>query len=113
MSGLLEAVLQNHTQICDEVYEFLLEENIFIKTTNKYPSDPFIQRKKAYHLRLEYSLAELKKRQNHSAFDDLTNQERMKIIQHKMAKIFYLSRENEQLLSRVSLCDSSLPLLHT
>ncbi len=113
MSGLLEAVLRNHTQICDEVYQFLLEENSFIKTTNKYPSDSFIQRKKAYHFRLEYSLVEVKKRQNHSAFGDLTNQRKMEIVQHKMAKIFYLNRENEQLLSRVSLHNSSLPLVHT
>ena len=94
-------VLVNHLELCQGVYDVLLEENTWLKTKNSAPSVEILDRKKKILPILEDSLQNLKrlKPEFFSPFDNtkkLVNDSHSKLLQ-----IFYLDRENEELLLKV------------
>ena len=94
--------LQNHRQLCDELYEFALEENRFLKEQCRPPVPEMIERKRSLLARLDESLAALR-----AAPRDLaaTAEEHASAEQAKtrILQFLHLDRENEQLLLRHSL----------
>ena len=91
-------VIKAHLQLCEKVYGILLEENSWLKLEKKAPELPFLDRKKEVVAELDASLANLKKLKPEffSPFDDtkkLVGDSHAKLLQ-----IFYLDRENEELL---------------
>lgn len=95
-------VLVGHLGLCEEVYALLLEENTWLKTKKTSPEQDLLDRKKAVLPRLDESLDNLKRLQpeSFSPFDDskkLVNDSHAKLLQ-----IFYLDRENEDLLLKLS-----------
>ena len=91
-------VIKTHLQLCEKVYEVLLEENSWLKIEKKAPEMEFLDRKKMIVTELDSSLANLKKLKPEffSPFDDtkkLVSDSHAKLLQ-----IFYLDRENEELL---------------
>ena len=91
-------IIKVHFELCEKVYEVLLEENSWLKLEKKAPSMDFLERKKIIVAELETSLANLKKLKPEyfSPFDDtkkLVSDSHAKLLQ-----IFYLDRENEELL---------------
>jgi hypothetical protein len=91
-------VIKAHFQLCEKVYGVLLEENSWLKLEKKAPELPFLDRKKEIVAELDASLANLKKLKPEffSPFDDtkkLVGDSHAKLLQ-----IFYLDRENEELL---------------
>ena len=97
-----EIVLQTHLSLCEEVYSLLLEENTWLKVEKKVPEMTFLNRKKAIVTKLESSLSNLKKLKPEffSPFDD---SKRLVSDSHsKLLKIFYLDRENEELLLKLN-----------
>ena len=95
-------VLVRHLQLCEEVHTLLLEENTWLKTKKTAPEGELLERKKAVLPRLDESLDNLKRLQPEcfSPFDDskkLVNDSHAKLLQ-----IFYLDRENEDLLLKFS-----------
>jgi len=93
-------VIKNHYSLCEDVYSLLLEENSWLKIEKKAPEMPFLERKKQIIELLETSLANLKKLKPEffSPFDDTK-----KIVgdsHAKLLQIFYLDRENEELLMK-------------
>ena len=97
----LEA-LQQHTQICDELYALALEENRFLQQHRRAAPPELLERKRALLARLDAALAALRAPPSgdhrgpemRSALDKT----RSRILQ-----ILQLDRENEQLLMRFSL----------
>ena len=95
-------VLKKHLELCNQVHSLLLEENTWLKTQKQPSSADILSRKQSLLPELESSLANLKKLKSEffSPFDDskkLVNDSHSKLLQ-----IFYLDRENEDLLIKLS-----------
>ena len=95
-------VLKKHLELCNQVHSLLLEENTWLKTQKQPSSADILSRKQSLLPELESSLANLKKLKSEffSPFDDskkLVNESHSKLLQ-----IFYLDRENEDLLIKLS-----------
>ena len=95
-------VLVRHLGLCEDVHALLLEENTWLKTQKTSPEESLLERKKAILPKLDESLSNLKRLQPElfSPFDDskkLVNESHSKLLQ-----IFYLDRENEELLLKLS-----------
>ena len=95
-------VLKKHLELCNQVHSLLLEENTWLKTQKLPSSADILSRKQSLLPELESSLANLKKLKSEffSPFDDskkLVNESHSKLLQ-----IFYLDRENEDLLIKLS-----------
>ena len=95
-------VIKSHLLLCEEVYTILLEENTWLKTEKQAPSMDLLGRKQIILPQLEESLANLKKLKPEyfTPFDDskkLVNQSHSKLLQ-----IFYIDRENEELLLKLT-----------
>ena len=95
-------ILKQHLALCNDVYQLLLEENTWLKVQKKVPEMQFLEKKKVIVQRLEGSLSNLKKLKPEffSPFDDskkLVGESHSKLLQ-----IFYLDRENEDLLVKLN-----------
>ena len=95
-------VIKDHLLLCEQVHALLLEENTWLKTQKCAPGMDLIERKQEILPRLDESLANLKKLKPEyfSPFDDskkLVNDSHSKLLQ-----VFYLDRENEELLLKLS-----------
>jgi len=91
-------IIKAHFSLCEKVYDLLLEENSWLKLEKKAPELSFLDRKREIVNELDASLANLKKLKPEffSPFDDtkkLVSDSHAKLLQ-----IFYLDRENEELL---------------
>ena len=100
-----EKILTSHLSLCEEVHSLLLEENTWLKVQKKVPEMEFLNRKKAIVGKLESSLSNLKKLKPEffSPFDDskrLVGESHSKLLQ-----IFYLDRENEDMLLKLNQPD--------
>ena len=95
-------VLNNHLDLCNAVYKILLEENTWLKTEKKIPNSNILEKKQDLLPKLELSLLELKKLKPEffSPFDN--SKQLVKESHSQLLKIFYLDRENEELLAKVS-----------
>ena len=98
-------VVVSHLELCGRVHNLLLEENTWLKTEKSPPSAEFLSRKQEVLPQLEESLANLRKLKPEyfSPFDDskkLVGQSHSKLLQ-----IFYLDRENEELLVKLTQPD--------
>ena len=97
-----EDVLRRHLEICNEVHTILIEENSWLKKTRELPGQDILGRKEQLLPMLDKSLADLKQLQpeHFSPFGDckqLVNDSHAKLMQ-----IFYLDRENEDLLQKIA-----------
>ena len=95
-------VLKQHLILCQDVYQLLLEENTWLKVQKKVPEMQFLEKKKVIVQRLEGSLSNLKKLKPEffSPFDD---SKKLVCESHsKLLQIFYLDRENEDLLVKLN-----------
>ena len=95
-------VIKTHLLLCEEVYKVLLEENTWLKTEKQPPTMELLGRKQLILPKLEESLANLKKLQPEyfAPFDDskkLVGESHSKLLQ-----IFYVDRENEELLLKLT-----------
>ena len=95
-------IIASHLSLCDEVYKLLLEENTWLKTEKTPPSMEFLNRKKAILPKLDESLTLFKKLKPElfSPFDD--TKQLVKDSHSKLLQIFYIYRENEDLLVKLN-----------
>ncbi|HTZ21106.1 MAG TPA: hypothetical protein VMC06_09510 [Opitutaceae bacterium] len=103
--------LQQHQQLCDELYQLALEENRFLKQNQRMPDAALLDRKRLLLGRLDASLAALKAA-NLSAGTTVgepaapaarANRAAVEKARARIMQILHLDRENEQLLFRYSL----------
>ena len=93
-----EKILRKHIEICDTMHDLLIEENNELKIRKADPSQGLLQKKKELLPLLDESVKQIKRVKDEAAVKDRGNQELIKSAQKKLMKIFYLIRENEQLL---------------
>ena len=95
-------VLKKHLDLCNDVHQLLLEENTWLKVQKKVPEMKFLEQKKVIVQRLEDSLSNLKKLKPEffSPFDN--SKELVGDSHSKLLQIFYLDRENEDLLVKLN-----------
>jgi hypothetical protein len=95
-----EQVIKHHLDLCEQVHTLLLRENHQLKTEGTTTSDEILNEKQGLLPLLDQSLVELKKlsREDFSPFGEGGNLIRK--AQNKLMQIFYIDRENEQLLNR-------------
>jgi hypothetical protein len=95
-----EAIFYSHLALCEETYQFLLEENRILKQTGQPPDGEFLNQKQSFLLRFDVS--------NRALFDS----SRIEVRQHRpviekaqriLLKTLLLDRENEQLLLKSAL----------
>jgi len=97
--------LQQHQQLCDELYQLALEENRFLKQNQRMPDAALLDRKRLLLGRLDASLAALKAA-NVAAVANAGGRPTPAAVEKARARtmqILHLDRENEQLLFRYSL----------
>ncbi len=103
-----EDILKNHHKLCDDIYQILLEENAYLKKTGNHPKEELMQKKENLLSRLDVSLADIKKIGTDPAIGNEVFQEKIQVVQNKIMKIFYLMKENEQLLFKSALSRRSV-----
>ena len=98
-----EQILREHLRLCENVYDLLMRENHQMKSQGSPPSPEILEEKQELLLLLDHSLSSLKtlRREDFSPFGD--GSKLMQKAQNKTLQIFYIDRENEQLLSKVAL----------
>ncbi len=95
-------VIKDHLLLCEQVHALLLEENTWLKTKKVVPDMDLITRKQQILPQLDESLANLKKLKPEyfSPFDD--SKKLVSASHSKLLQVFYLDRENEELLLKLS-----------
>ena len=95
-------ILIQHIELCNDVHTLLLEENTWLKVQKKVPDMQFLEKKKSIVHRLESSLTNLKKLKP-EFFSPFDNSKKLVAESHsKLLQIFYLDRENEELLVKLN-----------
>ena len=95
-------ILKDHLSLCHQVHSLLLEENTWLKIQKKIPEMPFLDKKKSIVHKLELSLANLKKLKP-EFFSPFDNSKKLVGESHaKLLQIFYLDRENEDLMVKLN-----------
>lgn len=98
--------LQQHRQICDELYQLALEENRFMQEHRRPPEAALVERKRKLSERLETALQALRAAPSGSAREP-EMKAALEKARERVMQIMQLDRENEQLLTRFSLGSSA------
>jgi hypothetical protein len=104
----LQEAIQQHRQICDELYELALEENRFLQEHRRPPAAALLDKKRAALGRLDDALTLLRSTQGASARDP-GRRAALEKTQARILQILQVDRENEQLLTRHSLSRGKPP----
>jgi hypothetical protein len=100
--------LQQHLQVCDELYALAHEENRHLKEHRRAPDAALLERKRALLERLDRSLTSLRG----GTADTAAGREARALnekVRGRILQILQLDKENEQLLLRVSLSRGQPP----
>jgi hypothetical protein len=99
----MDATLQDHIKLSEEVYSFILEENRLLKKTGKAPDQSVLDAKRVILSRLDESLARLRAAAMPASPRTRSQRELMEKAQQMVLKTLLLDRENEQLLLKTTL----------
>ena len=98
--------LQQHQQLCDEIYQCVLDENRFLRQHQRVPDTALLNRKRALLEQLDVSLTALRALPAASARDHGL-QAGLEKNRARILQILQLEKENEQLLLRCSLASTA------
>ena len=102
----LPEALQQHQNLCDELYQLALEENRFLQQHHRPPEPPLLNRKRSLLARLDQTLTTLRAVPT-SGTPDSARRVALEKTRSRILQILQLDRENEQLLLRCSLSGRS------
>jgi len=97
----LDATLQDHTALCSQIYDLMIEENRHLSTAGTPPDEVLLERKRGLLAALSPSLAGLR-----GAAGGDPSPETRSLIERAMQtilKALLLDRENEQLLLKTTI----------
>lgn len=94
--------LNQHLQICDELYQLAHEENRHLQQHRRAPEPALLERKRALLERLDHSLTVLRAG-NASGAPGRETKPVVERMRDRILQILQLDKENEQLLLRASL----------
>lgn len=98
--------LQHHQQLCDDIYQCVLDENRFLRQHQRVPDAAMLARKRILLEQLDQSLAALRILPAASA-REASLQAGLEKNRAKILQILQLEKENEQLLLRCSLASTT------
>ena len=98
--------LQQHQQLCDDIYQCVLDENRFLRQHQRVSDAPLLDRKRALLAQLDASLTALRTLPDASAREG-SLQAGLEKNRARILQILQLEKENEQLLLRCSLAGTS------
>ncbi|HMD61695.1 MAG TPA: hypothetical protein VKG78_09695 [Opitutaceae bacterium] len=98
----IQEAIQQHRQICDELYELALEENRFLQEHHRPPESALLDRKRKALNRLDEAITALRSAASEGARDP-ARRDALAKTQGRIMQILQIDRENEQLLMRHSL----------
>ena len=99
----LASALQDHTTLCEQAYQLILEENCLLKTTGQPPNETFLERKQQLLTSLDTSLSVLRTEGQKSKSENQKYRAAMEKAQQIILKTLLLDRENEQLLLKSTM----------
>ena len=94
--------IQAHHQLCDDIYQCVLDENRFLRQQQRVPDATLLDRKRALLAQLDETLNALRAVPAASARDPQTR-DQLENTRARILQILQLDKENEQLLLRCSL----------
>jgi hypothetical protein len=98
--------LQLHQQLCDEVYQCVLDENRSLRVDPKAPYPDLLERKRSLLGRLDSNLAALRSLPAVSS-RDATALAQLDRARSRILQILQLDKENEQLMRRSAAVDAA------
>jgi hypothetical protein len=98
--------LQLHQQLCDEVYQCVLDENRSLRVDPKAPYPDLLDRKRALLARLDTNLAALRELPAVSSRDS-TALAQLDRARSRILQILQLDKENEQLMRRAAAAEAT------
>lgn len=96
-------ILRAHVAICSDLHALFLEENRLLRTTGTPPSEELLTRKREFLPRLDSSLEQLRRINEHAPRFTPEEQALVQDGRRKLMQLLMLDRENERLLLRASL----------
>jgi hypothetical protein len=99
----LTAVLGAHTDLCEEIYQLMLDENRLLKGTGRPPEEAFLSRKRALLDQLTHSLEQLRGGAAKRRESTPELRSAMEKAQQTILRALLLDRENEQLLLKTTM----------
>lgn len=100
----LETII-SHLQLCDEIHRCAVDENRWLRQYDQPPGAEILQRKRDLLVRLDASLAALRKIPAASVREPMCRKH-LDSARGRILQVIQLDRENEQLLLRCSLRSS-------
>ena len=98
-----ESIIEAHRQLVDEAYELLLKENRHLKDTGRPPDPEILEAKRSLLERIAPEGERLRSLAEEFRPRDEALREKIGALQNRLMKLFYLDRENEQLLLKASV----------
>lgn len=99
----LPHALATHAEICDGLYELMLDENRFLKASGRGREEAFLNRKRAMLASLTSSLENVREGAGRRGSQTPELRVAMERVQQIILKALLLDRENEQLLLKSTL----------
>jgi hypothetical protein len=97
----LERTLQDHTALCGQIYELMIDENRHLSTVGTPPDDAFLERKRTLLAALTPSIERLRTATGETAAPEIRSA--MEKAMQTILKALLLDRENEQLLLKTTI----------
>jgi hypothetical protein len=98
-----EKLLADHKFLVDEAYDLLLEENKFLKETGQPTQASLLGAKQHLLEKIGPEVDCLRELADSFRPRDPALREQLNALQNKLMKLFYLDRENEQLLLQMTV----------
>jgi ElaB/YqjD/DUF883 family membrane-anchored ribosome-binding protein len=105
----IQDAIQQHRQICDELYELALEENRILQEQHSPAGAEFMDRKRRALGLLDEAVTALRTASSENS-RELQRRDSLAKNQARIMQILQLDRENEQLLTRYSLGRGAAPI---
>lgn len=102
-AATLPGALREHTEVCEEIYELMLDENRLLKSVGGHPDERILKRKRALLAALTPALAQLREAGAKREGVSPEVRGKMEKAQQTILKALLLDRENEQLLLKSPL----------
>ena len=104
----VQEAIQNHREICDELYALAMEENRFLQENRRPAEKELIDRRRVALKRLDDAVVALRAVPS-GGVRDPSRRDALEKTQARIMQILQIDRENEQLLTRHSLSRGTPP----
>lgn len=105
----LQSILEEHTGLCEQAYQLILDENYLLKRDGHLPDESFLAKKRRFLSSFSESLSALRERQPEFISDLPKCRIMIEKAQQIILKTLLVDRENEQFLLKCTMTARPLP----